>query len=104
MNTIEKIYRHLKLVHNHRKLVFKLCCKAGIPIQGLMHDLSKYTISELKESIDAIMGNCSISTLRLIGKELDECQGELWDAPTFILAHWIELEIAKKTKTSVRKI
>lgn len=59
MNTIEKIYRHLKLVHNHRKLVFKLCCKAGIPIQGLMHDLSKYTISELKESIKYFNGKKS---------------------------------------------
>ncbi len=41
--TLKKIFSHLKVVNKHRFKVFTLCCKAGIPIQGLLHDLSKYS-------------------------------------------------------------
>ena len=36
------IFRHLHTINKHRFLVFKLSIKAGIPLQGLVHDLSKY--------------------------------------------------------------
>lgn len=39
---------HLKTVRQHRKLVRKICFKMGIPLQGLTHDLSKYSITEFK--------------------------------------------------------
>lgn len=38
--------KHLKTVNRHRYEVFKLCVKAGIPFQGLTHDLSKYSPTE----------------------------------------------------------
>ena len=46
-----KLIRHLHNVNTHRFYVFILCCKVGIPFQGLMHDLSKYSLSELIPSV-----------------------------------------------------
>ena len=37
---------HFKTITRHRHMVMRHCIKAGIPIQGLLHDLSKYTPSE----------------------------------------------------------
>ena len=33
---------HFKTITKHRHAVMKHCIKAGIPVQGLKHDLSKY--------------------------------------------------------------
>ena len=46
-----KLLRHLHNVNIHRFYVFILCCKVGIPFQGLIHDLSKYSLSELFPSV-----------------------------------------------------
>lgn len=46
--TFEKLAKHLGTVHTHRKYVREACFKMGIPWQGLVHDLSKYSITELK--------------------------------------------------------
>ena len=37
---------HFKTITKHRHAVMKHCFRAGIPIQGLLHDLSKYTPTE----------------------------------------------------------
>ncbi len=37
---------HLKTVCRHRHMVFLHCIKAGIPVQGLLHDLSKFSPTE----------------------------------------------------------
>ena len=42
-----KLLKHLHTIHIHRKNVRKWCFKMGIPVQGLLHDLSKYSIEEL---------------------------------------------------------
>ena len=47
---ISNIFKHFILVTKHRWLVFKFCCKVGIPFRGLVHDLSKYTFVEFFES------------------------------------------------------
>lgn len=46
-----KLFKHLKTVHTHRKAVRKLCFKCGLYKQGLLHDLSKYSLTELIPSI-----------------------------------------------------
>jgi hypothetical protein len=46
MNVIARTIGHFKTITKHRHQVIKHCVKAGIPIQGLQHDLSKYTFSE----------------------------------------------------------
>ena len=45
---MNNLLKHLKLVGVHRKHVQRACFKMGIPLQGLLHDLSKYSLIELK--------------------------------------------------------
>ena len=42
------LVKHLKTVHRHRKYVRQACFKMGLFWQGLTHDLTKYSITELK--------------------------------------------------------
>lgn len=42
------LFKHLKTIRLHRKYVRQACFKLGLYWQGLMHDLSKYSITELK--------------------------------------------------------
>ena len=53
------IIKHFNLITRHRWVVFKLCCKAGIPYRGLVHDLSKYSPTEFWESVKYYNGNVS---------------------------------------------
>ena len=59
MNLLTKIWKHLCLVHKHRWYVFKLSIKAGIPIRGALHDLSKYSWTEFSESVKYYNGKRS---------------------------------------------
>lgn len=45
---MNKLFKHLKTIHTHRKWVRKMCWKMGLFWQGLVHDLSKYSIEEMK--------------------------------------------------------
>ena len=38
---------HLKTIRKHRKYVRNACFHMGIPLQGLLHDLSKYSKTEM---------------------------------------------------------
>jgi hypothetical protein len=48
---IKKIFKHLWLVTRHKHAVFIHCAKCGIPFRGLVHDLSKFSPTELFESV-----------------------------------------------------
>ena len=52
-------FKHLHLINKHKWYVFKLCFKAGIPLRGLVHDLSKYSPTEFFESVKYFDGNHS---------------------------------------------
>ena len=56
---IKKFFGHLHTVNTHRFRVFKLCCRVGIPFQGLVHDLSKYSPVEFFEGVKYYQGNYS---------------------------------------------
>lgn len=56
---IVNFFKHLNVVNKHRYKVFKLCCKAGIPFRGLMHDLSKYSPTEFWEGVKYFDGKIS---------------------------------------------
>ncbi len=43
---MSKALRHFKTITRHRHEVIRNCIKAGIPWQGLRHDLSKYSPAE----------------------------------------------------------
>lgn len=42
---------HFNTVTRHRCMVLRHCIKAGIPLQGLTHDLSKYMPSEFVQGV-----------------------------------------------------
>ncbi len=56
---IKKMWKHFKLITKHRWIVFKFCCKVGIPGRGLIHDLSKYSWTEFFESAKYYIGTKS---------------------------------------------
>ena len=47
LTKFQKFFAHLKTIRQHRRLVIKWAFKMGIPLLGLLHDLSKYRPSEL---------------------------------------------------------
>lgn len=53
---VKNFFGHLKTVMKHKWVVFKLSIKAGIPIRGLMHDLSKFSWVEFSESVKYYQG------------------------------------------------
>ena len=59
MNYFKKLIKHFHTVNKHRWYVFIYCLKAGIPIRGLLHDLSKYSFVEFFESVKYYDGHRS---------------------------------------------
>ena len=53
---LSNIFGHLKTITTHKWIVFKLSIKAGVPLRGFLHDLSKYSWTELSESIKYYQG------------------------------------------------
>lgn len=48
--TPAKVWGHLKLITTHKAKVAKLCFRTGIYLQGIVHDLSKYSPAEFIDS------------------------------------------------------
>ena len=53
------ILGHLKTILIHKWWVFYYCCKLGIPWQGIVHDLSKFSPIEFFESVKFYQGGKS---------------------------------------------
>lgn len=45
---VMKLLKHLRTINKHKYHVTKLCFRCGLYKQGLLHDLSKYSIIELR--------------------------------------------------------
>lgn len=60
---IKNVFLHFKTICKHRFIVFKLCCRVGIPWRGLVHDLSKYSPTEFWEGVKYYQGNRSPNTI-----------------------------------------
>ena len=56
---LKNVIKHFKLITYHKWIVFKLCCKIGLPWRGLLHDLSKYSITEFWTSVKYYTGTHS---------------------------------------------
>lgn len=52
-------FRHIGLVLKHKHYVFIHCCKCGLFWRGLVHDLSKFSPTELFESVKYYTGRRS---------------------------------------------
>ena len=60
---MRNIFGHLKTILIHKWWVFYYCCKFGIPLQEITHDLSKFSPTEFLESIKFYQSNKSSSIL-----------------------------------------
>lgn len=69
-----KKIEHLKIVLTHKYHVFNTCCKAGIPIRGFLHDLSKFSYIEFSESSKYFTGTSS----PINGAKADKGYSEAW--------------------------
>ena len=47
--SVNKVIGHFRTITKHRHMVIRHCIKAGIPLQGLKHDLSKYAPVEFRQ-------------------------------------------------------
>ena len=72
--TLIKMIKHFHLINKHRFLVFKLSLKVGIPLQGLKHDLSKYTPTEFFESVKYYTGDRS----PIVNAKIHKGYSEAW--------------------------
>lgn len=64
---LRNFFGHLNTVNKHRFLVFKLSIKAGIPLRGFLHDLSKYSPQEFFEGVKYF--NDNVSPIKICKKE-----------------------------------
>lgn len=56
---MNKYIEHFKTITLHKLYVGQACFKAGIPWQGITHDLSKYGLTEFKSSAKYFQGDRS---------------------------------------------
>jgi len=56
---LKNVIKHLSLIIRHKWEVFKLCVRLGIPIRGILHDLSKFSPTEFIESVKYYNGKRS---------------------------------------------
>lgn len=54
-----KAWQHLKTINHHKWLVMKYCFRVGLYRQGLLHDLSKYSLTEFLVGAKYYQGNQS---------------------------------------------
>lgn len=71
---IKNLKSHYRTITDHKKMVFRHCVKAGIPLQGLLHDLSKYTPTEFVNGVLFYQGTCSPS----VGERKDHGCSYAW--------------------------
>lgn len=53
---MKNFFKHLRTVGKHRREVRKYCFKAGLILQGLTHDLSKYSRAEFLAGVKYYQG------------------------------------------------
>ena len=56
---MKNFFKHIFLVFRHKNKVFVHCVKCGIIWRGIVHDLSKFSPTELFESVKYYRGNRS---------------------------------------------
>ena len=56
---ISNLFKHIALVIRHKNKVFIHCAKCGLFFRGMVHDLSKFSPTELFESAKYYQGNRS---------------------------------------------
>lgn len=90
------LMRHLKTINHHKMLVMKHCFQVGLYKQALLHDLSKYSITELKTGAKYFQGDMSPNTAE---REATGCS-EAWlhhkGRNLHHLEYWIDYSVNKE--------
>lgn len=94
---LKNAFKHFKLITYHRWLVFKLCCRAGEPWRGLVHDLSKYSPTEFKEGIKYFQGTFSPITAAKKDKGYSEAWLHHRGRNKHHLEYWVDKNATDKT-------
>ena len=97
MIKIKNAFKHLKLITKHKWIVFKLCCKAGVPWRGICHDLSKYSPTEFIEGIKYYQGNRSPITAAKEEKGYSEAWLHHKGRNKHHSEYWMDLSAKEKT-------
>ena len=56
---MNKYWNHFKTITKHKLIVMQLCFKCGLYKRGLLHDLSKYGLTEFVSSAKYFQGDKS---------------------------------------------
>lgn len=94
--------KHFKTITRHRIKVYEHCVKAGIPWQGLVHDLSKYSPSEFIRGAIYYVGNQSPNTLerKTIGTSMTWLHHKGRNKHHF--EYWVDYQPASRKQGPVR--
>ncbi|MCI8641287.1 MAG: catalase [Clostridia bacterium] len=71
---LKNVIKHFSVIIRHKWVVFKLCCRVGIPWRGFVHDLSKFSPTEFWESVKYFNGKHS----PIIDCKRDKGYSEAW--------------------------
>ena len=70
---LKRLFGHLSTIMHHKRLVRSMCFKCGMYKQGILHDLSKYSIQEFWPSVKYFQGNRSPITYEKEIKGYSNC-------------------------------
>ena len=87
---------HLKTINKHRHAVFKNCFRAGIPLQGLRHDLSKYAPVEFLNGAKYYDGSRSPNELERNDKGYSEAWLHHKGRNKHHFEYWTDYNLARK--------
>ena len=62
MGRFKNAWQHFRTISHHKVLVCRHCFKVGLYRQGIMHDLSKYSLTEFRVGVNYYQGDRSPNT------------------------------------------
>lgn len=90
---IKNVIKHFMTILRHKWVVFKLCCRVGMPLRGFLHDLSKFSPTEFGESIKYYTGKHS----PILEARQDKGYSEAWihhkGRNKHHLEYWTDFEV-----------
>ena len=97
-----KAWQHFKTITRHRWLVQCGCFRVGLYWQGLIHDLSKYSLTEFMTGVRYYQGNRSPNTAERLEKGYSEAWMHHKGRNRHHYEYWTDLNPQTRTYESVR--
>jgi len=64
MNLLNRVLGHLRTIIIHKFYVGIYCCRVGLIVQGMLHDMSKFSKEEMIAGIKYYNGKCSPNSIQ----------------------------------------